>query len=173
MEETEITRALEAMLFVSQQPQSAKRLADAAGVETKRAKKALDDLRSFLAGEDRGFLLREIAGGWQFFTNPECAEQVERLAKPQRDTRLSEAALDTLTIIAYRQPIIRADVEAIRGVAAGPILRALIERDLVRIVGRADVIGRPYLYGTTRSFLKRFGLNSIEDLPKVEDLDKR
>ncbi len=173
MDDEELLQALEAMIFSSRGPVSSKRLAASAGVEIKRVRKMLAALRSRLHEEGRGWQIREIAGGWQFFSNPECAGFVRTLHKPPRDARLSQAALDTLTIIAYRQPVTRADIESIRGVAAGPVIKALIEKDLVRIVGRAEVAGRPLLYGTTKKFLGRFGLKSVDDLPRPDDLSMR
>ena len=103
-------------------------------------------------------------------TLPQYREVLGRLHKARSESKLSQAALESLAIVAYRQPILRADVEAIRGVASGEVLRTLMEKQLVKIVGRAEVIGRPMLYGTTRRFLDVFGLGSIEDLPRVEEL---
>lgn len=160
------------MLFVSPSPLTAKRMADAAGTDKKKIIEVLRRLKEILTDEDRGFQLQEVAGAWQLYTHPDCVEIIGRLSKPTRDSKLTQAALDTLTIIAYRQPVIRADVESIRGVAVGPILKTLVERDLVRIVGRADVLGKPFLYGTTRTFLRKFGLGTIADLPKPDDPSK-
>ena len=103
-------------------------------------------------------------------TRPEYHDVVSRLFKNKSDSKLSQAAMETLAIVAYRQPILRADIEAIRGVASGEMLRSLMEKNLVKIVGRAEVLGRPMLYGTTRRFLEVFGLNGLEDLPNVEAL---
>jgi segregation and condensation protein B len=164
--------AIEAMLFASSQPVSSKRLSEALGADVREVKAALSEMRAAYQTEERGFLLKEIADGWQLFSNPAFVESVKKLKAPSRDAKMTQATLDTLTIIAYRQPIIRADIESIRGVAAGPILRTLIEKDLIRIVGRSEVVGRPFLYGTTKNFLKRFGLASVEDLPKPENLGR-
>jgi segregation and condensation protein B len=103
-------------------------------------------------------------------TLPQYHEVLSRLFKTRSDSKLSQAAMETLAILAYRQPILRVDVEAIRGVACGEVLRGLMEKNLVKIVGRAEVIGRPMLYGTTKNFLEIFGLGSLEDLPRVEEL---
>jgi segregation and condensation protein B len=116
------------------------------------------------------FRIDEIGGGFQMLTQSQYHDVLERLTKARSDSKLSQAALETLAIIAYRQPILRADVEAIRGVASGEVLRGLLEKGLVKIVGRAEVIGRPMLYGTTRKFLEVFGLGALEDLPRVEEL---
>lgn len=172
MNDQELIRTLEAILFSASSPLTAAKIAKAAETETKAVKKTLSALRKKLHEEDRGFQLREVAGGWQMFTNPECADAVARLAGPKTDSKLTQAALDTLTIIAYRQPVTRADVESIRGVAVGPILKTLVEKDLVRIVGKADVVGRPFLYGTTKKFLRIFGLKNLEELPRPENFEE-
>jgi len=112
--------------------------------------------------------VQEIAGGYQLRTLPEFHTYLARLHKARQETRLSAAAMETLSIVAYKQPVTRADVEAVRGVSAGDILNRLREMDLVRIVGRAEDLGRPMLYGTTRRFLEAFGLASLSDLPKME-----
>lgn len=115
------------------------------------------------------FRARRLAGGWQFLTEPALGPLLGRMQKDRAQSRLSPAAMETLSIIAYRQPVIRAEIEAIRGVSCGEVLRGLMERRLVKIVGRAEELGRPMLYGTTREFLKAFGLSSLDDLPEVED----
>lgn len=118
----------------------------------------------------RAFRIVQVAGGHQVMTQPEHGEVLARLRGDRQLSRLTPAALETLAIIAYRQPVLRADLEAIRGVACGEVLRGLLERRLVRIVGRAEELGRPMLYGTTKEFLQIFGLGSLKDLPKPEDL---
>ena len=118
----------------------------------------------------RAFRIVQVAGGHQVMTQPEHGDVLARLRGDRQMSRLTPAALETLAIIAYRQPVLRADLEAIRGVACGEVLRGLLERRLVRIVGRAEELGRPMLYGTTKEFLQIFGLGSLKDLPKSEDL---
>jgi segregation and condensation protein B len=118
----------------------------------------------------RAFRIVQVAGGHQVMTQPEHGELLARLRGDRQMSRLTPAALETLAIIAYRQPVLRADLEAIRGVACGEVLRGLLDRRLVRIVGRAEELGRPMLYGTTKEFLQTFGLGSLKDLPKSEDL---
>jgi len=162
---------LEALLFALEEPVSAAKLAEAiegAGAADVRA--ALKDLQRQYDEEGRGFALEEIAGGFQLLSRPDYAPYLEKLQKKQSRVRLSAAALETLAIVAYRQPITRAGIEAIRGVEAGPILRMLVEKGMVKIVGREEVIGRPFLYGTTRKFLERFGLKSLKDLPQADQL---
>ena len=116
--------------------------------------------------------VRQVAGGYRMLTLPEFGEYLRKLHQKEVDSRLSKAALETLAIIAYKQPILRADVEAIRGVACGETIRSLMEKHLVNIAGRAEEPGRPILYGTTRRFLELFGLNNIKDLPQSELLPK-
>jgi segregation and condensation protein B len=111
-----------------------------------------------------------LAGGWQLLTIQQFAPLLARLHTDRQQTRLSQAALETLSIVAYRQPIMRAEIEAIRGVACGEVLRSLMERRLIKITGRAEELGRPMLYGTTNEFLKVFGLSSVDDLPDVQGL---
>ena len=169
----DLKSALEAMIFASPTPVSTKKLADTLGTEQRILKKTLAEIRATLLKENRGFQLKEVAGGWQMFSNPEHADLIAKLHRSEKlEAKLSQSALDTLTIIAYRQPVIRADIESIRGVATAPTLKTLIDKNLVRIVGRAEVPGRPFLYGTTKKFLKTFGLGSIADLPKPDDIDK-
>ena len=118
------------------------------------------------------FRIEQIAGGYQMMTLSRYNHGLKKLLRARTDTKLSQAALETLAIIAYKQPIMRADIEAIRGVAAGEMIRGLMYKGLVKIVGRAEVLGRPMLYGTTKKFLEVFGLNNLKDLPKVEELKK-
>ena len=163
--------SVEAMLFASDTPLSPSKIAQAASLRGRsgvaRAVKQLNERYDRMGS---AFRIEAIAGGYQVRTRPEYHDVLARLFKAKNETRLSQAALETLAIVAYRQPILRADVEAIRGVASGEVLRGLMEKQLAKIVGRAEVIGRPMLYGTTRRFLELFGLNSIEDLPRVEEL---
>ena len=113
-----------------------------------------------------------LAGGFQILSTPEMGATIQRLFQSRRTERISAAALETMAVVAYRQPVTKAEIEAIRGVQAGPILRTLVERGLVRVLGRADVPGHPLQYGTTRDFLDRFGLGSLEELPRDAELTK-
>jgi len=167
----DLKQAVEAVLFVSDEPLSVQRIRDLvpdAGMEEVRV--ALDDLRREYEASGRAFGIEEIAGGYQLLTRPRYADIIARLRKARADRKLSAAAMETLAIIAYKQPIRRVDIEAIRGVQSGEILRALMERNLVRIVGRDTAPGTPVLYGTSKEFLDVFGLNSIQDLPKPEEV---
>jgi segregation and condensation protein B len=175
MEEDKLTRVLEAVIMASPEPVKLDRLCRVVGKEADRreVRRALGNMEKELAAQERGYRLMEIAGGYQFLTAPEYAGYVKRLKSDQskkRDQGLSRAALETLAVIAYKQPVKRAEIEAIRGVSVGDIVRMLIERSLVRIVGREESIGKPLLYGTTTQFLKQFGLKSLKDLPDPAEL---
>jgi segregation and condensation protein B len=136
----------------------------------KQIKQAIDALNKSYDGENRAFRIERIAGGYRVMTREELAPLVSRLHAERQQQKLSQAALETLSIIAYRQPVMRAEIEVIRGVACGDVLRGLMERRLVKIVGRAEELGRPMLYGTTKDFLQIFGLANLKDLPEVQGL---
>ena len=162
---------VEAILFTTDSPLPAARMSQIAQLPgVKIVRQAVRDLNEKYERMGCSFRIEEIGGGYQMMTLPEYHDVLGRLSKTRGDNKLSQAGLEALAIIAYRQPILRADIEAIRGVASGEILRTLMEKQLVKIVGRAEVIGRPMLYGTTRRFLDVFGLGSLEDLPRVEEL---
>ncbi|MBN1554136.1 MAG: SMC-Scp complex subunit ScpB [Phycisphaerae bacterium] len=161
---------VEAVLFAGDAPLPAAKIAAAAELPPRRVKQAVTRLNRRYEKGQNAFRIEEIAGGFQMMTLPEYHDVLGRLLHVKKDSRLSQAALETLAIIAYRQPILRADIESIRGVAGGEVLRGLLERGLVKIVGRAEVIGRPMLYGTSKRFLEIFGLASLDDLPRVEEL---
>jgi segregation and condensation protein B len=166
-----LAKLLEAALFAASRPLTLDELAtldDSAGLEGTRA--ALEELRAAYAGEDHGVELLEIADGWQFLTRPEYAETIERAQFALRPRRLSPAALETLAIIAYRQPVGRVEVDEIRGVDSGAVIDKLVERGLVEIQSRGEGLGRPLLYGTTPPFLEILGLKSLDDLPRLEEL---
>lgn len=133
-------------------------------------REAIEALNADYDAANRSFRIERVAGGLQVLTLPDYAADIARLKGVRQQSRLSQAALETLAIIAYRQPILRADLESIRGVASGEILRGLMERRLVRIAGRAEEVGRPMLYGTTREFLEVFGLATLDDLPQAKEL---
>lgn len=141
---------------------------DAAGVEAaiERLNKAYDE-------QGRAFRVEPVSGGYRLMTRPEYAPVIAAMHRARASTRLSRSALETLAIIAYRQPMTRAELEAIRGVACGEVLRSLLDRKMIKITGRAEELGRPMLYGTTPQFLDAFGLASIKDLPKPEELADR
>ena len=162
---------VEALLFAADEPLAADRLRDAAGLEDGREVRAvLDEIRAAYDASGRAFALEEVAGGWQILTRPAYAPYLARLRRRPERARLTSAALETLAVVAYRQPVLRTDVERIRGVACGDMIRTLMERDLVRVSGRAEEPGAPLLYGTTTRFLAEFGLRSLKDLPTARDL---
>ena len=130
------------------------------------------DYDGLTGGPKRGFELREVGGGWRLYVREEFDDLVSDFVGTQAPSRLSQAALETLAIVAYRQPVTKAEVEAVRGVQAGPILRTLVDRGLVRVTGRAEVPGAPLEYGTTKDFLDRFGLGSLEELPRDAELTR-
>jgi len=168
---TDAKRQIEAILFVSEHPVSLSRLEGLVEtVDRPQIRQYLAELGADYDSQGRAFALQEIAGGYQLTTRPECAETIAKLQKSRADHRLSTAALETLAIVAYKQPIGRADIESIRGVQSGPLLRALLDRGLVRVVGREEALGRPVLYGTSERFLEILGLSSIRDLPRPEEL---
>ena len=167
----ELVQGVAALIFAANEPLSLARLAGL--LERPRAarlRQALSELGERLAASGLPIELRAIGGGWQMFTAAEQDELVARLARVKKDERVSPAALETLAVIAYRQPVTKAEIEAIRGVQAGPILRTLVDRGFAKVTGRADVPGHPLLYGTTRKFLDSFGLAGIEDLPRDGEL---
>jgi segregation and condensation protein B len=164
---------LESLLFSTHHPLTAGRLAELLELDsTKALRKAIKALNGQYEGSGRSFRVEQVAGGYQLLTLPEYGEYLKKLHQRDVDTKLTKAALETLAIIAYKQPILRADIEAIRGVACGETIRSLMEKHLVKIAGRAEVPGRPILYGTTKRFLELFGLNSLKDLPQGEELGK-
>lgn len=167
-ERERLKHLLEALLFVAWEPLSTKRLAEAAGLEPKLVQELLAELQQTYAGS--GFQLAEIAGGWQFLTRPEFAPYIEKLYKP-RAQQLSKAALETLAIVAYRQPVTRLDIDNIRQVKSDAVLTKLLEKSLIKEVGRLEAPGRPILYGTTREFLAAFGLTSLQELPPLDDFE--
>jgi segregation and condensation protein B len=164
---------LEAVLMIADEPLAARRLAEAAGLaDIAEARTLLDKLKELYDADESAFQIEEIAGGYQLFTRPRYHSWLARLKRTGHEIRLTPAALETLAVIAYKQPITRAEVEKIRGVSCSELIRQLMEKGLVRVGGRHDSLGRPQLYGTTKRFLQVFGLNTIKDLPEVEALRK-
>jgi segregation and condensation protein B len=161
--------AMEALLLSTHHPLTAGRLAELLDLEsTKPIRRAVKRLNEQYASTSRSFRVEQVAGGFQLLTLPQFGEVLKKLHQREVDAKLTKAALETLSIIAYKQPILRAEIEAIRGVACGETVRSLMEKHLVKIAGRAEEPGRPILYGTTKRFLELFGLNSLRDLPQPE-----
>jgi segregation and condensation protein B len=164
------TRLLEALLLSTHHPLTAGRLAELMDLPvTKPVRQAVNDLNLQYEESHRAFRIEQVAGGYQILTMPEFGEALKKLHQREIDAKLTKAALETLAIIAYKQPVLRADIEAIRGVACGETIRNLMEKRLVNIAGRAEEPGRPILYGTTKRFLEVFGLNGLKDLPQSEE----
>ena len=162
---------LEALLLSTHSPMTAGRLAELMELEsTKPVRRAIKELNQQYESTHRSFRVEQVAGGFQILTLPEFGEHLKKLHQKEADAKLTKAALETLAIIAYKQPVLRADVEAVRGCACGETIRSLMEKHLVKIAGRAEEPGRPILYGTTKRFLELFGLNSLRDLPQPENL---
>jgi segregation and condensation protein B len=168
----DIINIVESLLFVSEEPLTIDKLKTVLEtVEAKEIKSALQALSDQYAARGGGFMLCEVAGGWQLRSRPEYNEWIRRMLQPSPQ-RLSKPALETLAIIAYNQPIIRADIEHIRGVDCGGVLRQLMERKLVRVLGRKEIPGRPLIYATTRLFLELFGLKDLKDLPSPKEIEE-
>ena len=168
-QKAELAMKVEAALLTTERPMTAGKLGDLLGrVGAKAVSEAAASLNELYEKTGRSFRIEKVAGGLQVLTLPQYADVLTQLHKTRAQMRLSPAAMETLAIVAYQQPIMRAQIENVRGVACGEVLRSLMERHLVKIVGRAEEIGRPMLYGTTKGFLEVFGLSSLKDLPKVE-----
>lgn len=171
--ETRITR-LEAVLFLSREPLSSRKLAQLASLaDGTEARTLVGQLRKKYDARACAFQAEEIAGGFQLLTRAQFSSWLRRVQPSPTETGLSRPAMETLIVVAYFQPVLRAEVAAVRGVQSGEILRQLMERELVRIVGRSQELGRPFLYGTTKRFLQAFGLNRLEELPRVEEIRRR
>jgi segregation and condensation protein B len=170
--EVTLESVIEAVLFASDEPLTPAKLADIAETSSRQVNELVKKLNEKYQANNHSFRIEQIAGGYQMLTLNCYNHWLKQLVRARSESKLSPAALETLAIIAYKQPIIRADIEAIRGVAVGEVIRSLSYKGLVKIVGRAEVLGRPMLYGTTKTFLEVFGLNSLKDLPKIEELKK-
>ncbi len=170
MDRVEQRRSAEALILASPEPVSAARLAELVPDCTPaRARELVEELNAEYVEQGRAFAIVGVAGGYQIRTLPEFADLVQQL-QPSRPLRLSRAALETLAIVAYRQPVTRGELEHVRGVDAGAVLKSLLERKLLRIAGHREVPGRPILYGTTRRFLEVFGLDSLDELPSLREV---
>ena len=166
--------AVEAVLLVAAGPLTSRRVSQVVGLaDATQARTLIRKLNDAYRRGGSAFRVEEIAGGWQLLTHPSFGGWLRRLHPGGIGLRLSTPALETLAVVAYRQPVLRADIEAIRGVQCGEMLRQLMERDLVRIVGKSHDLGRPFLYGTTPRFLQSFGLRDLDSLPRREQLRPR
>jgi segregation and condensation protein B len=167
---SDLRAIVEALIFASPEPVTLKTLVKLLDTEPKEdIVKAIDELKATY-DQPGGLQMVEVAGGYQIVTRPELHEWVRRLFHERTTQKLSVASLETLAVVAYKQPVTAPEIAEIRGVNTAGVLGTLMERKLIKIVGRKQVVGRPFLYGTTREFLQRFGLNDLSDLPKVEDM---
>jgi segregation and condensation protein B len=168
----DIKNIIESLLFVAEDPltiDSIKKVLDS--TDSNAIRNVLNELSSEYEARKGGFFLREVAGGYQIRTRPEYSQWIKRLLRPN-PLRLSNAALETLAIVAYKQPVIRSDIEHLRGVDCGGILRMLLERKLIRVVGRKEIPGRPIIYTTTKKFLELFELKDLRDLPSPNEIEE-
>ena len=165
---SDIRKNIEALVFVSESPIKIERIAEILELKNSDVKNTLQELEAEYAAADRGIVLEAIAEGVQFRTRPECSESIQKLVK-SRAFRFSRAALETLAIVAYRQPVTRAEVEYLRGVDSGGVFKTLLEKQLVRILGKKDVPGRPLIYGTSKEFLEFFGMRDLSALPTLKE----
>ena len=172
VEDREKKSVLEAFLFLSGEVLTYASLKDVTEIPEPEVKRLMEDLIEEYRERNAGLLIVEIANGYQMVTNPEHADLVRKFTNTQVSSKLSMPALETLAIIAYRQPIIRAEVEQIRGVNSDSAIKTLYEKRLIKIMGRKEAPGRPFLYGTTREFLQYFGLKDLTELPTLKDLTR-
>ena len=169
LDQAQLPGAIEAMLFVTDEPVGVIELADMLETDPKLVEQALVDLREKLEREQRGIQLREVAGGWRLYTHPAYHDLVEKYVLSWDTRKLSQAAMETLAIVAYLQPCTRAGVASVRGVNSDSSINSLVEKGLIREAGQADAPGNPTLYATTRGFLEKFGLRSVRDLPDLDE----
>ena len=165
-----IKSAFESLMFVWGEPLDVKTAAELFNISNKEAYDYFTELKEEYDREGRGIRIREINKSFQLVTSSENVEYIERLCTPVREKRLSQQALEVLAIVAYRQPVTKGEIEAIRGIRCDRVLEGLMKRDLVQEAGRSSAIGRPILYGTTDAFLKHFGFQNLKELPDIEDI---
>ena len=166
-----IKSAFESMMFTWGEPLDAKMAADVFNISKQDAYEYFRELQTEYEQEGRGIVIREVNGAFQFVTREENADYIERLCTPVKAKRLSQSALEVLAIVAYKQPVTKGEIEAIRGIKCDRVMEGLMTKNLVEAVGRSEAIGRPILYGTTDTFLKNFGFTSIKDLPEIDDIE--
>ncbi len=166
-----VKSAFEAMMFTWGEPLEAKTAADVLNITEKEALAAFEELMEEYEQEDRGIRVRRINKSFQFVTSEQCAGCIERLCTPVKKRKLSQSALEVLAIVAYRQPVTRGEIEAVRGVKCERVLEGLMRKELIEEKGRSAGIGRPILYGTTDQFLRYFGFSTLKELPDIEDIE--
>ena len=170
MEDAQLKAVLESLIFVSESPLTLERMKEVLGINKRDLQRLLSEMVEEYRKSQRGFLLVEVAEGFQFRTPPEHADWIKKL-KRVKTTALSQPALETLAIVAYRQPVVRMDIEKVRGVDSGGVLHTLLEKKLIKIIGKKDVPGKPLVYGTSRKFLEVFSLKDLSELPTLKDLE--
>jgi segregation and condensation protein B len=172
MKADEAKSIIEAILFISGEPLALDTLKDILEEPAQEVERLIRELISEYAVRNSGLVVLEVAGGFQMVTSPDCAPWIKKLLAVAVPSRLSQQSLETLAIIAYKQPIIKAEIEAIRGVNSDGVVRTLLERRLIKILGRKEVPGRPLMYGTTREFLQSFGLKDLSELPTLKEFQE-
>lgn len=172
MEYREAKSVFEALLFISGEPVSLDTLKNILEIDKKEVEKLAEELMNEYQLRNAGLLIAEVSGGFQMITNPVCAPWIKKLLSITMPTRLSQQSLETLSIIAYKQPVIKAEIDSIRGVNSEGPLRTLLERRLIKILGRKEAPGRPLMYGTTREFLQYFGLKDLSELPTLKEFQE-
>lgn len=165
----QLVSIIESILFVNEKPLKAEEIAEGLDIEKEKVIASIKKLKKKYEEENSGLCILEVAEGFQMCTNPKNEEWIKKLYREKFKRKLSSATLEVLAVIAYRQPVTRLEIESIRGVNCEAIIKNLLDMGLIKIRGRKPVIGRPFLYGTTRKFLEYFGLNSLEDLPKLQE----
>ena len=166
-----IKSAFESMMYVWGEPLKAKQAGEVLDIDEQEALELFRELKDEYDQEGRGLEIREINGAFQFVTREKNAEYIERLCTPVKSKRLSQSALEVLAIVAYRQPVTKGEIEAIRGIKCDRVMEGLVSKGIVEPVGRSQAVGRPVLYGTTDLFLKNFGFSSLKDLPEIDDIE--
>jgi len=173
MNPAELKGALEAIIYAADEPATVDQMAAAIGVEKSDMRPMLDELVASYGADERGVEIREVAGGFKFYTKPQHHDPVRRFIKSLRPPlRLTMSALETLAVIAYKQPVMQPEIQDIRGVNSSGVLQTLLERKLITTAGRKAVIGRPILYRTSKEFLMRFGLSDVDELPSLKEFEQ-
>ena len=168
---TELAAVVEALVFVAEEPLSAKTIAEILAEDREMVESVLENLAEETNAREGGLQLRAVAGGWQLTTRPEHHEEIRRFLKTRPNAKLSLAALETLAVIAYKQPVTVPEILQIRGVQSGSAIKTLLDRRLIVAKGRKETVGRPMMYGTSKDFLLQFGLKDLSELPSIEDYE--
>lgn len=166
-----IKSAMESMMFVWGEPLDIKEVAEIFNIDKKEANVYFKELQEEYEADGRGIVIREVNKSFQFVTRKENLDYIERLCTPVKQKRLSQSALEVLAIVAYKQPVTKGEIEAVRGIRCDRVIEGLTRKNLVAEVGRSDAVGRPILYGTTDEFLKQFGFETLKELPDIEDIE--